>query len=362
MRDLADYEQAELRLSPLWEIAKQPITVHPQGGCPMSDDPDMGVVDGYGEVHGHRGLYVLDAAAFPEPIGVNPSASILAIAERAMERHVETIRTTLLGEPLEWRAPNFDEAAQFARDQADRWHGGAATMEPLDRVQRPDGGSPEPYTPPMSLEFDERMRGYFAPTELIDDLDYEVAERRGRRIGRVASLELSAHAKIADLEVFLDSEGHLVEVSGKVRFAEQTFEVDGSKSTMRLMTFPADPDEVGRRLEYHVEFGTASQRYVLEGTKYVVDDPGFDSYEDLTTLFCKLTCTTDGVTWAGIIRVGLTDFLTLQLPSFVIERGSSDIDLSERTRALARFARFFFGGVFDVYGVSLLRSVGAGLG
>jgi cholesterol oxidase len=61
------------------------ITVHPLGGCPMSDDPTKGVVDDSGKVHGYEGLYVLDGSIVPTALGVNPSKTIAALAERGVE-------------------------------------------------------------------------------------------------------------------------------------------------------------------------------------------------------------------------------------------------------------------------------------
>jgi cholesterol oxidase len=62
------------------------ITVHPLGGCPMADDPRAGVVDDAGKVHGHEGLYVLDGSIVPTALGVNPSKTIAALAERGVEQ------------------------------------------------------------------------------------------------------------------------------------------------------------------------------------------------------------------------------------------------------------------------------------
>ena len=62
------------------------LTVHPLGGCPMADDPAHGVVDDGGRVHGYGGLYVLDGAIVPTALGVNPSKTIAALAERGVER------------------------------------------------------------------------------------------------------------------------------------------------------------------------------------------------------------------------------------------------------------------------------------
>ena len=66
----------------------------------MGIDRTHGVIDEYGEVHDHLGLYVIDGAAVPSATGVNPSASILAMAERNVERAIRRI----IGDER-WEAP-----------------------------------------------------------------------------------------------------------------------------------------------------------------------------------------------------------------------------------------------------------------
>ena len=48
----------------------------------MADDPERGVVDDLGRVHNYPGLYVLDGSIVPTALGVNPSKTIAALAER----------------------------------------------------------------------------------------------------------------------------------------------------------------------------------------------------------------------------------------------------------------------------------------
>jgi len=57
-------------------------TAHVLGGCSMSRDADEGVIDVRHEVHGHPGLFVMDGSSVPANIGVNPSLTIAAMAER----------------------------------------------------------------------------------------------------------------------------------------------------------------------------------------------------------------------------------------------------------------------------------------
>src|SRR5262249_41433372 len=67
---------------PTWLLAHELITPHPLGGCNMGDTSQTGVVDHKGEVFGYKSLYVADAAIIPEALGVNPSRTIGALAER----------------------------------------------------------------------------------------------------------------------------------------------------------------------------------------------------------------------------------------------------------------------------------------
>jgi cholesterol oxidase len=58
------------------------LTVHPLGGCAMGRTPEDGVVDPFGNVFGCEGLSVADGSILPGPVGVNPSMTIAALAER----------------------------------------------------------------------------------------------------------------------------------------------------------------------------------------------------------------------------------------------------------------------------------------
>lgn len=63
-----------------------PTTAHILGGCCMGADPSEGVIDHHHRVFDYPGLYVIDGSAISANPGVNPSLTILALAERAMSR------------------------------------------------------------------------------------------------------------------------------------------------------------------------------------------------------------------------------------------------------------------------------------
>ena len=72
----------EPKVPPTWSILKNLITPHPLGGCNMGTTRSDGVVDHKGEVFGYPGLYVADGAIVPRAVGLNPSRTIAALAER----------------------------------------------------------------------------------------------------------------------------------------------------------------------------------------------------------------------------------------------------------------------------------------
>lgn len=61
-----------------------PSTAHILGGCDIGADESSGVIDINHEVFNYPGLYVADASVIPANLGVNPSLTITAMAERAM--------------------------------------------------------------------------------------------------------------------------------------------------------------------------------------------------------------------------------------------------------------------------------------
>jgi cholesterol oxidase len=68
----------------LGDVVNVPMTAHILGGCVIGETPERGVVDPYHRVFGHEGLHVVDGSAVSANLGVNPSLTITAQAERAM--------------------------------------------------------------------------------------------------------------------------------------------------------------------------------------------------------------------------------------------------------------------------------------
>ena len=65
------------------ELFNIPLTAHFLGGAAIGDSAEHGVIDPYQRVYGYPSLHVMDGAAISANLGVNPSLSITAQAERA---------------------------------------------------------------------------------------------------------------------------------------------------------------------------------------------------------------------------------------------------------------------------------------
>jgi cholesterol oxidase len=67
-------------------IAGIPSTAHVLGGAVMGESSSEGVIDKNNKVFGYQNLYIIDGSMISANPGVNPSLSITAIAERAMDQ------------------------------------------------------------------------------------------------------------------------------------------------------------------------------------------------------------------------------------------------------------------------------------
>ena len=362
MRDIAGSWGGELRTNPAWTLAGSRMSVHSQGGCPMADDPG-GVTQANGEVNGCQGLYVMDAAAFPAAVGVNPSATIAAIAEYKIERFIRSAN----GDPT-WSAPQWDVAQAWMNEGTRR-----ATLDPIGEIDMP--ASAPPISAPVGLMFNESMTGFHAPSEAAVPPDdwpaltstmlrtFETADLSGLRTGGKIRVDLVA--TIDNLVRFLEEPpagepvltltGQIV-IEGLPGQEQTNFEV-GPESCLRLFVDAGTPGPRRTSLLYELHFTSeGGQAYVIRGAKLLRDDFGFDVLQDTRTLFFDLLETPPTGTEPvrrGILRLSLEDFLG-QTRSFEVT-GTSDT--ARQSWALAAFLKFFVGNLASVYAPGLGGSV-----
>lgn len=90
------------------DLMNIPMTAHFIGGCPIGDSPDTGVIDAYQRLFGYEGLHVVDGSTLTANLGVNPSLSITAQAERVASMWPnagETDERPAVGQPYERLSP-----------------------------------------------------------------------------------------------------------------------------------------------------------------------------------------------------------------------------------------------------------------
>jgi choline dehydrogenase-like flavoprotein len=369
LRDIAaDGWDGELRTNPAWNSLGRRMTVHSQGGCPMP-----GVTRANGEVIGCDGLYVMDAAAFPTSVGVNPSATIAAIAELKIERYIRTL------EGLEqWRADQVDDAKRWseevigqAEEETGRQRIRRDELDPLRDLEWPEKGarrqSAAPRHQPVGIRFEERMEGFHAPSRsdpTPDTEPYRRAERDG--IDASAKIEMDLEVEIADLALFLES--HRVACQdGPRRGAFPRMEVTAGRVELRpgpnrsleasvqrgshLQLRDPTPGQ-GREeriLRYELQLLLDGRRHILLGNKYIRDDPGVDLWQDTSTLYFDLLEENGGQRtqgYRGIARLPAKEFLETQIASFVATHTE---DPARQAWALTAFGRYFLGNLMNVY-------------
>ena len=272
--------------APTWSLLRRAVTVHGLGGVPMGIDRAHGVINEYGEVHGHRGLYVVDGAAVPSATGVNPSASILAMAERNVERAIRS----MLGDER-WEAPEMPHVtpAEVPEDQA-------MLLMSIQRRQRSGNG----------VQFRETMTGSL------------------RVSGVSRTTRLTLHAHIVGWANFIRDPNHPISVSGII-------DVEGLATarpvTGTLELFP-DPGDVAMRYRLRTQ-QASGEALVLTGTKHQHRNP-LRVWSDLTTL------RVDAADTVGVLRI--SPLGTLKLASSI--RGDA-FTRTKRAAAVARFLTYF---------------------
>lgn len=305
MRGIAGALHADYHDSPLW-WTRRVVTVHPLGGVPMGRDVQEGVVDAHGQAFGHPGLYVVDGAQMPGPVGPNPALTIAALADRTVERVLES------GRP---RRPSPD-------------------VEPVEEPAA--GPAPEEG---RSVRFTEQMKGYLC----LGETDPLEGWRRGRVLGHRFMFELTIEAP--DIDRFVAGGDHEGTATGVVRCELLGGELPVERGWFNLFVEEADGS---RQMRYRLWLrDLAGAPVTLYGYKVVRDDPGLDVWRDTSTLYVTLLSghVAPGgegeVAGAGVLRILPQDFAR-QLTTFRSGGGGA-------VASMASFGAFFGRSLRDVY-------------
>lgn len=314
--------------NPTWSemMGKDLVTVHPLGGCPMSEDAAGGVVNHKGQVFSgsagtavYEDLYVADGSVVPRSLGVNPLLTISAVAERCC---------ALLAEERGW---SIDYTLP-------------------SKPSRP----PEPRR--LGIQFTEKMRGYFtldAPDRLDALNGYEEGAEQGKRDGSTLQFTLTITGD--DLDAMLRGDEHRAGIVGTVEapaLSLKPLTVEGGEFNL----FVSDPNDADTRLmRYHMKLRSEEgHTYYFDGFKRVHNDPGLDVWSDTTTLYITLyegESKRGRALGKGILRIYPSDFMRQMTTMKVLNAGG----IQERLQATARFGSYFAGTLFEIYGGVVAR-------
>jgi hypothetical protein len=344
-------------------------------------------------------------------VGVNPSATITAVAERNV---LAFIQQTKPGWPANDDSPGAVSYAAHV-SAAEAW---AAAADQSHWLKTPPRTPQVPIeSKPLRASFSETMQGFYLPgapaparsagrddgneqdNHPEHDEAYRIAEIAGRPDHPI-EVQLTAVAPI--FEGFYDDENHSIALTGTIklrlpggaelvtRATTGTLELfvprykpyalaEGPKKFAQeasvgpyksarppgnLVRKAAPPPREERLMKYRLAFEADGAEWALHGYKRMSLEPGVNAWRDTTSLFVTLLGperaggSATAVRGIGAIHVDLTGFLFGQLhsvtaaeaePAGVTSAAHAPVDPARLTWAVAKFSAFFFGTLQRIY-------------
>ena len=190
------------------------------------------------------------------------------------------------------------------------------------------------------ITFGERLSGRFA----LGDTDPKAVGKKGKTVD--TTLNLNATIVIHDLKAFIAEPSHPGSITGHIDFTPFGKDIPTQNGVFNLFS-PSNNPEL-KLIIYELGFEHEGQDYYLVGQKEIQDDPGFDSWKDMTTLFARLYRGTDKtglVVGAGILKLSAAGLMKLVSTMHVTNAKST----KEETQALLEFGGFYMGKLWDTY-------------
>lgn len=290
------------------------VTVHPLGGCVMGEDATGGVVDHKGQVFKGKkgkelypGLYVMDGAILPRPVGTNPLLTISGLSER---------NSQLI-------ARDYNKEPGYAFD----------TSFPDQETEIMTG-----------VQFTETMKGYFGEGE---DQDYEKAFKKGKE--NDSPFEFTLTIQSQDAGTFVKDKEHLAGMFGTMTAPKLSPEPLMAYNGSFNLFIDDDKDPGHKKMLYRTPLlSIEGHRYYFEGYKDIFDNKGLDVWKDTTTLFITLyegDDASDRIIGKGILKIEIKDFIKQMTTMKALNASST----REGLKAVAAFGKFFAGNVYDLF-------------
>jgi cholesterol oxidase len=311
-RKIANELGAKFLDNPIWH-ENRVITVHGLGGCRMGRSEKTGVVDSFGRVFGHPGLYIADGSVMPGPVGANPSLTIAALADRFADAILEEPRRP----PVRPAAAPVPETSGLAAPPAE------ATQVPV------------------SLAFTEEMKGYVS----FGESDFDRGFRAGKDAGTAFMFQLTITAD--DIDRFIADPEHTARAEGWIESDAFGGTLPVTKGVFNLFV----EHGVQKRMLYRLAFADGEGHpLTMTGFKTVIPNHGLDVWLETTTLFTRVLAghvEPEGDAGAEIVAGGIIHIHPLD---FARQMKTFRVNPAHRVDALARFGLLFAGELWSVYG------------
>jgi hypothetical protein len=190
------------------------------------------------------------------------------------------------------------------------------------------------------VSFRETMTGGFS----LGETDPRAGEQKGDAAG--TKLSLHCDINVQDIYRFMEDPQHFTPITARIDFPPMGMNIPATTALWNLFR-PGDEPKT-KYFVYEAGFEHNGESYYLAGKKFVHDDPGFDMWADITTLFTRLHKSKDAsgpVVGAGVIYIKREQLMAL-IPTI---RATNTTSAAQSLKVLADFGRFFMGEIWDTY-------------
>ncbi|QRR01488.1 GMC family oxidoreductase N-terminal domain-containing protein [Dyadobacter sandarakinus] len=294
------------------------VTVHPLGGCCMSESGSSGVTNHIGNVFSgntndevHPGLYVLDGAIIPRPVGTNPLLTISALTERACKIIIEKTGRTLM----------YDSPTPIIKEE-----------QKLPAVQ-----------------FTETMRGYFS---LVEKSGFDEAFLKGKEAGSPMLFTLTIQT--GDIESFVSNPMHEGRMAGTVIAPALSSEPLTTSDGIFNLMIDKSTTSTDKLMQYQMVLNSHNgEQFYFVGYKLMHNDPGLDVWNDTTKLFVTLykgMAPGGDLIGKGILQIVPSDLVT----QIATVRALNATTPYQSLEAITIFSQFFGQNILQTYCQSIL--------